>query len=266
MKGAVAAGSEAAVDAGLYALRKGGNAVDALIASQLAATVSEPLLTGLCGSGIAILNNGEYSASIDMFSTHPGLGKYTSHGLDTITINFGPTSQDFSIGLGSIATPSLWKGLLCLHKLAKLPLKTLSEPAIQAARKGIHVNRTLAYVLEILWPICSFSDELRNLFSINGRRLCEGDIFYAPQMALDIENFVQYEEDFFFKGRISSQLWPFLEGRSSLTMDDILQYNVCTRSPKTVAFQNAQIILPGSPSIGSEYVSRNIQKLSNRGS
>ena len=47
MKGAIAAGSQAAIDAGTYALQKGGNAVDALIAAQLAATVAEPVLTGL---------------------------------------------------------------------------------------------------------------------------------------------------------------------------------------------------------------------------
>ena len=262
MKGAIAAGSEAAVDAGIYALRKGGNAIDALISAQLTATVSEPLLTGLCGSGIAILHNGTSSTSIDMFSTHPGLGEYISHDLDTITINFGPTSQDFSIGLGSIATPTLWKGILELHSLANLPLATLAEPAIQAARNGIHVNRTLAYVLEILWPICSFSKGLRDLFSIKNRRLIEGDIFYAPQMALDIENFVEFREHFFTKGRISSLIWPFLQERSSLTKTDVLQYEVRTSIPKIIPFHDSQIILPGAPSIGSEYVSRNLLKLS----
>ena len=68
MKGAIAAGSEAAVDAGFYALANGGNAVDALISAQLAATISEPVLTGLCGSGIAMINNGTDCISVDSFS------------------------------------------------------------------------------------------------------------------------------------------------------------------------------------------------------
>lgn len=262
MKGAIAAGSEAAVDAGVYALKQGGNAFDAIISAQLAATVSEPLLTGLCGSGIAIMHNGSDSATIDMFSTHPGLGTYTSYDLDTITINFGPTSQDFSIGMGSIATPTLWKGILNLHTHAKLPLSTLAEPAINAAMNGIHVNRTLAYVLEILWPICSFSQGLRSLFSIENRRLKEGDIFYAPQMANDIADFVEHQEEFFTKGRVSDLVWPFLEGRSSLTKADVHRYCVQMRAPREIPFLDSQIILPGAPSIGSEYVARNLQRLS----
>ena len=261
MKGAVAAGSEAAVDAGLYALRKGGNAIDAVIAAQLSATVSEPLLTGLMGAGIGIIYDGHSASSIDMFSTHPGLGHYRPCDVDNITINFGPTSQDFSIGLGSIATPSLWKGILELHHHANLPLEVLAEPAIRAAKSGIHVNHTLAFVLDILWPICSYSPDMRSMFTVQGRNLREGDLFYCHQAAADIQALIQHREDFLLKGRVGDQLWPFLEERSSLTRADILNYRVQTREARTVKFSHSEVMLPNAPSIGSEFVARNLNKV-----
>ena len=262
MNGAIAAGSEPAVDAGIYALRCGGNAVDALIASQLAASISEPVLTGLCGSGIGMLHNGIDCYSIDMFTTHPGLQDYKRHLLDTITINFGPTSQDFSIGLGSIATPTLWKGLLVLHeRFSKLPLATLAEPAISAAKNGVHINRTIGYVLKLLWPICSYTNDIKELLSKDGRPLKEGDLFRAPKFAEDIQDLVKYKEDFLTRGRIADALWPSLKGKSSLTKEDILKYDVRIRKARKINFERSDVWLPNAPSIGAEYVSRNLKKV-----
>jgi gamma-glutamyltranspeptidase/glutathione hydrolase len=246
----------------MYALRRGGNAVDALIAAQLAATISEPILTGLCGSGIGMLHNGKDCYSIDMFTTHPGLHHYKRHILDTITINFGPTSQDFSIGLGSIATPTLWKGLLALHQnFSKLPLEVLAEPAISAAENGVHINRTIAYVLEILWPICSYTPEIKELLNKDGKCIKEGDLFHAPQFAQDIRDLVRFKEGFLTKGRIGDSLWPFIKDSSSLTVQDVLQYEVCIRKARSIQFADSTVWLPSAPSIGAEFVSRNLQKV-----
>lgn len=262
MRGSIAGGSEVAVDAGIFALRNGGNAVDAVIAAQLAATVSEPILTGLCGAGIAMLHSPNKSLSIDMFSAHPGTKGYHPHPLDTITINFGPTSQDFSIGLGSIATPSLWKGLLFLHEnFASLPLTLLAEPAISAAKNGIHISKTIAYVLKILWPICSYTKEIQTLLSFQDRPFGPGDIFYAPTMAEDIRDFVQNRHDFLRKGRIGDSLWGLLSEKSSLTIEDIDAYQVHSRKPNVISVGTSKVLLPNAPSIGAQYVLRYLQKL-----
>ena len=53
MRGAVAAGNAQTVAAGMAALTLGGNAVDAVVAATLMACVTEPLLTGLGGGGLA---------------------------------------------------------------------------------------------------------------------------------------------------------------------------------------------------------------------
>ena len=73
MKGVVAAGSKLTMQAGLEALRLGGNAVDAAIASTVMAGVAEPLLSGMGGAGIATVRfNGE-THFVDFFANMPGL-------------------------------------------------------------------------------------------------------------------------------------------------------------------------------------------------
>ena len=69
MKGVVAAGSQLTMEAGLEALRLGGNAVDAAIASTIMAGVAEPLLSGMGGAGIATVRfNGE-THFVDFFDS-----------------------------------------------------------------------------------------------------------------------------------------------------------------------------------------------------
>lgn len=72
MRGAVAAGNPHSADAGAWALREGGTAVDAAVASTLAAFVTEGPLTGPAGGGFALLHEpGQGTTVLDCFFTVP---------------------------------------------------------------------------------------------------------------------------------------------------------------------------------------------------
>ena len=152
MKGAVAGGSQATVDAGVWALRQGGNAVDAAIASTLMAGVAEPLLSGLAGAGLATVRYEGEVYCVDFFANMPGLGasNTTQAIMDEVRINFGPTTQRFFVGLGSAAIPGVPWGMWELQqRFGRLNMTDLVAPAAKAAEDGVPVTAGFARVCEL---------------------------------------------------------------------------------------------------------------------
>ena len=71
MRGAVAAGSRHSVEAGVWALREGGTAIDAAVAAALAGFVAEGPLTGPAGGGFLLLAEAGETVAIDCFFAVP---------------------------------------------------------------------------------------------------------------------------------------------------------------------------------------------------
>ena len=114
----VAAGHPLTVEAAESILRAGGNAFDAAIAAIAAACVVEPVLASLGGGGFALACPQHGAPDLlDFFVQTPR----TRHALDDldfypILADFGPTTQEFHIGRGTVAVPGLVAGLFRLHQ------------------------------------------------------------------------------------------------------------------------------------------------------
>ena len=114
MSGVISAGDTETSAAGAKILRRGGNAVDATVAAAFVSFIAEIGIAHLGGSGVAQVyspeQNGQDSNSIvyDFFSTMPGIGRSKSSkrlDFEKVTVDFGPTTQDFYLGRGSVAVP-----------------------------------------------------------------------------------------------------------------------------------------------------------------
>ena len=185
MKGAIAAGSPSAAQAGAEILRSGGNAVDALIAAQLSACISEPMLTGLAGAGLAIVQENNEVEILDCFTACP-----SNHGVvkpRKVPITFGEVVQDFYIGWGSVAVPGLPRGIVELHhKYGSLPFDDLAIPALKQAKNGVKMTKGMSSILDILHPIFRHNSELVNLLCKDKQVLKEGDTCFSPDSYNDL--------------------------------------------------------------------------------
>ena len=251
MKGVVSSGSTEATKAGLFALEKGGNAIDAAICAQLAAFVAEPLLTGFAGAGIASLRVDGELQLVDMFTTMPGMGReINSCEFEAIDIDFGPATQRFFVGLGSIATPTMPQGLIYLHKnFARLPLKTLVQPAIHLARNGFQASRGLETVVKLLFPIVMRSPVMERWFGRQGRAIREGELCVLSEMEKDLYNFAHYGEELFQANDYRKAL-DAISNQTLLSREDIGEYSPKRRFHRTKDFCDHQIQLCSEPSIG----------------
>ena len=114
--GSIAAGDKTTVNAAMEILKDGGNAFDATVCAVFTAMTSEYTLTGACGGGIMLAYPKESEPLVfDYFVNTPKTKSVKDLGFFRIEVDFGPASQFFHIGKGSVAVPGSTIGLLQIH-------------------------------------------------------------------------------------------------------------------------------------------------------
>ena len=173
----VASGHEATTAAAVEILAAGGNAIDACVAGGFAAAVAEPTLTSLGGGGFLLARTaaGE-EVLFDFFVDTPGRdapsGGPSDLDFEEVVVRFSGADQAFHVGLASVAVPGCLAGWLHAHRrLGRLPLDVLTGPARRLAEVGVEVNDQQAYVLQILEPILTRTEEAAAIVAPGGRLL-----------------------------------------------------------------------------------------------
>jgi len=187
--GVVSAGSRLAAETGASILRQGGNAVDAAIAANLTAFICEPVLTSPFGGGFALVGGGDSPpSSHHFFARTPGLDLPGSKGDDLhfhdVEVAFGPATQVFHVGRGSMAVPLMLGGLMRLQRArGALDFATVAEPAIKLAETGVYLSERVAGIVSMLAPIVGLSPESRGLFHRGDNVITHRDRFSSPGLA-----------------------------------------------------------------------------------
>ena len=125
-RGIVAAGHPKTAEAAKLLLEAGGNAFDAALAALCAACVAEPALASLGGGGFLLAHSDGQTRLFDFFA-HTPKRRCPEDELDfyPMLADFGDAHQEFHIGVGSIATPGLIRGLSAVHEtLGSIPMPT----------------------------------------------------------------------------------------------------------------------------------------------
>ena len=263
-KGAVSAGHPLAVEAGLGALRAGGSAVDAAIASMLTSCVAEPLLTGLLGGGVATIRMNGAVEVCDFFSNAPGRATPSAAPLpmDLVELDFGPTTQTFRVGGGSVAVPGMPHGIIAMHaRYGRLPLERLVAPAVEASRQGVMVTAGFARVNRLLWPILKRDPEIVAMFARDGEPLTEGDLFRCPALGDTLALFADEGLEAFTHGVLGDALLRCLGPGSLLSSEDLRENRARFLEPLVVPFRGATVWLTGPPSVGGLLVAHSIHSV-----
>ncbi len=250
-------------------LEKGGNAFDAAAAAGFAGAIAEPALTSLGGGGflLARRSTGE-TILFDFFVDTPGKGR-SAHELEPhffpVTIHFPSSTQDFNVGLGSVAVPGNLKGFLHIHeKLGSLDLEEVLQPAISLAREGVALNSHQAYFLNMLRPIMVVTEASRRIFEPGGRYVQEGDMLKNPELATFLENLAREgNADFFYKGEVARRIVADMEqGKGLVTLEDLAGYEVIEREPLAASYKGFTLMTNPPPSFGGALIRLALELLS----
>ena len=213
-KGMVSSGHPLASQAGIAILQRGGNAVDAAIATAAALNVVEPLMSGIGGDGYIMV----YRKDTDRLEICNGTGaapyaatmeRYASQGIP-------------GKGILSVSVPALLDGWLSAHqKHGSLPLADLLAPAIDLSENGFPVSHVLSAAIASDQLLCEFPTS-RAVFTRDGRPLRPSQILYQKDLARTFQAIVDGGRDAFYTGDIAQAIVKFSEEQGGLlSMKDL---------------------------------------------
>ncbi len=252
--GTVAAGHPETAAAGAWALREGGNAVDAAVAAVCASIVAESPLTGLGAGGYMLVHRpGEHPVLLDFFVAAPGLGeRRRSSELIPVDIDFGDTTQVFNIGAASCGVPGVPAGLAEASRLfGAMPLRELVRPAVTLAREGVRINEQQSYLLTLLAPILTFEEAGAATYAPGGSILREGGLFHSAELADALELLGAEGAAPFYTGEVGERICSWVAERGGLLgPEDMAFYRPVARQPVEIDFAGRRVITNPPPSSG----------------
>ena len=236
-------------------LEAGGNAFDAALGALCAACVAEPMLASLGGGGFLLAQPAGASAVLYDFFVQTPVKKKPESELEfyPILADFGAATQEFHIGMGSIATPGLVAGLFEIHRQrCRLPMAEIMAPAIELARNGVRVNHFQNYISHILLPILEASEQAMQLVATREApgQIAEIDqLVYRPDLADLMTALASEGPELFYQGELANQLVQDCRDKGGqLSLQDLDSYRVITREPVRFSSHGAEFSFNSPPS------------------
>ncbi|MCB9744845.1 MAG: gamma-glutamyltransferase [Alphaproteobacteria bacterium] len=240
--GLVAADHALASEAGAEVLSKGGNAVDAAVATALSAGVVQPAGSGLGGGGFAVVMRDGVAEVLDFREIAPsGASRDMYLGPD------GEVVPGLSTDGGlAVAVPGEARGLVALHeRYGKLDLMSVAAPAIRQAQKGFAVGAHLAEALEKRPSIAGL------IFDGVARAPERGVEVRRRGLAKALRAFAQTAGEAFYTGSVAEDLVDAVQREQGvLTMADLAAYAPSDREVLKGSYRGYTIYTMPPPSSG----------------
>lgn len=245
--GAVVSAHPLASLVGKSILQKGGNAIDAAIATQLALAVVYPGAGNIGGGGfmVAHLKNGT-NITIDFREVAPLKASRDMY-LDSMGNPLMHLSQDGSLASG---VPGTIAGLFAAMKYAKLPFKTLIDPAINLAEKGFAITAHQAK---------DFNELKKEFIQLNTAPIAfvkkqlwkAGDTLVQKELANTLKRIRDNGSKDFYEGETAAMIVAEMQkGKGIISMQDLKIYTAKERKPMEFDYKDCHIITMPLPSSG----------------
>lgn len=240
--------SLAASKAGHTLLEKGGNAVDAAVATAFALAVTHPTAGNIAGGGFAVVRTGPGKAiALDFREMAPAAATPDMYLDKEGNPTDGSLRGDRAVGVpGSVA------GLYALHKkLGKRPWKEVVAPAIALARDGFDVEPKLHASLVALTPLIKDIPSTAAIWLPGGKPLDEGAHVKIPELATVLTRIAQHGPDGFYKGETAAAIVAEMKaGGGLITAADLASYKVVWREPLRFGYRGYSLVSMPPPSSG----------------
>ena len=251
-----------ATDAGLDALRKGGNAIDAAIAACLTLGVVDGYNSGIGGGCFILIHTADGKLhAIDGRETAPAAAHRDFY-RDEKTSEMN--SEASRLGPKSVAVPGALKAFeQAVDQFGKLDLPELLLPAAQIAEEGFAVSDVyFRRELKVLEEILQYPETARVFLTPNGQPLPCGYVLRQPDLAETYRSIARHGTDWFYHGPFAQTVSSWMQANGGeLTESDFAAYETVTRQPLRSQYRGYEVVGFPLPSSGGLHVAQILNML-----
>ena len=243
----VVSAKEEASQIGLAILKKGGNAFDAMVATELALAIAYPNAGNIGGGGFMVyrLANGEKGA-LDYREKAPAKAHR-----DMYLAKDGNVIPDKStLGALSVGVPGTIAGLFAVHqKFGSLPFAELIQPAIDLARNGVlitqlQVDSYMSKNVDLIKQANNYVTPFENGWKA-------GERFKYEEFAQTLERIRDNGKAEFYEGETAKRIVSYVQELGGiLSLDDLKNYEPQWRTPVTFTYKDYTVNSMPLPSSG----------------
>ena len=231
---------------GVEIMKKGGNAFDAMVATELALAVAYPYAGNIGGGGFMVYrkNNGEIG-SLDYREKAP-LKAHKDMFLDENGEVIPMLSRQSALAVG---VPGTVAGVFAVHdKFGKLPIAEILKPVIALAKKGVIVTEKQEERLNKYRDVITEVNGSQTMFA---KPFKKGDYITYNTLAKTLERIMKNGKDEFYKGETAQKLVDYLQAKGGIiTLEDLANYQAIWRKPITFDYKDLRVISMAPPSSG----------------
>ena len=227
-------------------LKQGGNAFDAMVATELALAVAYPFAGNIGGGGFMVYRkaNGDVG-SIDYREKAPA----AAHKDLYLDENGEVIPGKSTLGATAVGVPGTIAGIVEVHdKMGSMDFKDILAPVIALAKKGVVVTEKQASSMARQREIIAKVSGPESLFA---QKYVAGDTIKYPALAQTLSEIAAHGRDAFYKGEMAHKIAQFIQERGGyITEEDLSNYEAVWRQPVIFKYKDLNIISMSPPSSG----------------
>lgn len=262
----IATANPLATEAGYDILKKGGSAVDAMVAAQTTLSLVEPQSSGLGGGAFVVYwdNKTKTLTTFDGRETAP-ISATPELFLDKEgkPLKF----MDAVVGGRSVGVPAVPLLMESLHgRYGVLPWGSLFDTPIRLATDGFEVSPRMAMSISQNEQYLKRHAKTAEYFLPNGQALKAGDILKNPEFAETVSTLAKAGSQPFYTGKYAQNIVDVVQtgdNAGELSMADFGAYKVIQRQPVCVTYRAYEVCGMGAPSSGGIAVGQILGMLNN---
>ena len=253
--GVVAAANPEASKIGVEVMKKGGNAVDAAVATAFAISVFEPNASGIGGGGFMLIRMAKTGKTVVIDYREKAPAKATPD-MFVLDENGKVVNDEITVGGKASGVPGTVAGLLtALEKYGTMKRADVMAPAIKYAGEGIIVSKNLEGIIQDNYEKLVKFDAASEVYLKDGLPYEAGDRLVNKDLAATLTKISKEGKKAFYEGEIAKKIADEVQKQGGLmTVEDLKNYTIEEREPVVGKYRDYTIISCPPASSGGTHI------------